>query len=176
MITRRKERQSSRLVFSGCLALLSLTLACRPQAPPDTRAADESALKDLDAQWSKAAAAKDLESTVSYYAEDAALMPPNAPIATGAEAIRSVWKNMIGSPGFAVDWKATRTEVARSADLAYLIGTYELTVNDASGKPVNDRGKYVEVWRKQPDGKWKTVADMFNSDLPLPAPPEKKKK
>jgi len=170
MITHREERQRSILIFAGCLALLSFTVACQ-QA--DTRAADESALKDLDAQWSKAAAAKDVESTVSYYADDAVLMPPNAPIATGV-AIRDFWKSMIASPGFAGGWKATKAEVARSGDLAYLTGTYELTENDASGKPVNDRGKYVEVWKKQADGKWKAMADIFNSDLPLPAPAEKK--
>ena len=174
MITHQQERQRSALAFAGCLALLSFTLACQPQAPPDTRAADESAVRDLDAQWSKAAAAKDAESAVSYYAEDAALMPPNAPIATGKEAIRVFWKSLVASPGFTVGWKATKAEVARSGDLAYLIGTYELTVNDASGKPVNDRGKYIEVWRKQADGKWKAVADMFNSDLAAPAPPGKK--
>ena len=37
-----------------------------------------------------------------------------------------------------------------------------------------DRGKYLEVWKKQADGKWKVVADMFNSDLPLAPPAEKK--
>jgi uncharacterized protein (TIGR02246 family) len=166
MIIHREDGQRSRLVLAGCLALLSFTVACQ-QA--DTRAADESALKDLDAQWSKAAAAKDLETTVSYYADDAVLMPPNAPVAAGA-AIRDFWKSMIASPGFAGGWKVTKAEVARSGDLAYLTGTYEMTENDASGKPVNDRGKYVEVWKKQADGKWKVVADMFNSDLPLPTP------
>ena len=175
MISHHEERQRCRLVFAGCLALLSFTLACQPQAPPDTRAGDESALRDLDAQWSKAAAAKDAEGAASYYAEDAAVMPPNAPIAAGKEAIRGFWKGMVASPGFAVGWKATKAEVARSGDLACLIGTYELTLNDASGKPVNERGKYVEVWKKQADGKWKVAADIFNSDLPLPAPPEKKK-
>ena len=40
-------------------------------------------------------------------------------------------------------------------------------VNDPQGKPVNDRGKYVVVWKKQSDGNWKAVADIINSDLPL---------
>jgi len=85
-----------RLVFAGCLALFSFTVACQ-QA--DSRAVDENALKDLDAQWSKAASAKDVESTLSYYADDAVLMPPNAPVAAGA-AIRGYWKSMLASPGF----------------------------------------------------------------------------
>jgi ketosteroid isomerase-like protein len=59
-------------------------------------------------------------------------------------------------------------EVAKSGDLACLSGAYELTVNDASGKPVNDHGKYVEVWEKQSDGKWKCGTDIWNSDLPAP--------
>jgi ketosteroid isomerase-like protein len=44
-----------------------------------------------------------------------------------------------------------------------------MTVKDAKGKSVPDRGKLIEVFRKQADGSWKTVADMFNSDLPAPA-------
>ncbi len=35
-----------------------------------------------------------------------------------------------------------------------------------------DRGKAVLVWKKQADENWKAVADIFNSDLPLPAPAE----
>ena len=56
-----------------------------------------------------------------------------------------------------------------------MIGTYEMTINDANGNPVNGRGKYTEVWRKQADRKWIVVADMFNSDLPLPMAPERKR-
>ncbi len=165
---------SSKLAFCGCLALLLLASACSQQTPADTRAADESAIRDLDAQWSNAAAANDLERTVSYYADDASLLPPNAPIATGKQAIRAAWASMLG-PDVAVSWQVSKVEVARSGDLAYSIGAYQLTMKDPQGKPVTDRGKLVEVWKKQADGKWKTVADIFNSDLPQPAPPEKKK-
>lgn len=59
------------------------------------------ALRDLDDQWSKAAGAKDLEKTVSYYAEGAIVMPPNAPGAKTKEAIRSAWKELLATPGAA---------------------------------------------------------------------------
>jgi ketosteroid isomerase-like protein len=135
----------------------------------------EQALRDLDDQWSKVAGAKDLDKTVSYYAEGAIVMPPNAPSAT-TEAIRSAWKDLLASPGTAISWKTTKVEVAQSGDIGYSSGTYEFTMNDATGKPVNDRGKYLEVWKKQVDGKWKCVMDTWNSDLPAsaPAPAEKK--
>jgi uncharacterized protein (TIGR02246 family) len=140
-------------------------------------AADEQPLRDLDAQWSKAAEAKDLDKTVSYYADDAIVMPPNASAATTKEAIRSAWKEMLTTPGAAISWKATKVEVAQGGDLAYVSGTYEETMTDASGQSVKDHGKYVEIFKKQADGTWKVVADIWNSDLPASAPaaPERKR-
>ena len=161
----------TKLVLAGCLALLSFTIVC-PARAADTKI--EQALRDADAQWSAAAGAKDLDKTISYYSTDAVVMPPNAASATTKEAIRKVWGDLLASPGLVISWKATKVEVAKSGDLACLSGTYELTMNDASGKPVNDRGKYVEVWEKQADGTWKCGADIWNSDLPVPAPSEKK--
>ena len=154
------------LVLSICFALLSFAFAGTASAG-DMKI--EQALRDLDAQWSAAAAAKDLDKTVSYYSEDAIVMPPNVPRATTKEAIRSAWKEVLTSPGAAISWKATKVEVAKSGDLACVSGTYEETTTDASGKPVKDRGKYVEVWEKQADGKWKCGADAWNSDLPASA-------
>jgi ketosteroid isomerase-like protein len=51
-----------------------------------------------------------------------------------------------------------------------------MSMNDPSGKPVNDHGKYVEVPEKQADGKWKCGTDIWNSDLPASTvtPAEKK--
>ena len=97
------------------------------------------------------------------------MLPPNATRAATNETIRNVWKELLATPALAISWKAIKVELSQSADMAYVSGTYELTMNDAAGQPVNDRGKYLEVWKKQPDGKWKCGADMWNSDLPIPA-------
>ena len=115
---------------------------------------------------------------MSYYTDDASLLPPNAPIATGKQAIRAVWASSLLSPDAAVSWEVTKAEVARSGELAYVVGVYQITPKNPKGKALEDRGKLVEVWKKQADGKWKVVADIFNSDVPSPAPPppaEKKK-
>jgi ketosteroid isomerase-like protein len=77
---------------------------------------------------------------------------------------------MYQTPGFSLNWQPVKVEVAQSGDLGYTYGTYQLTMNDPAGNPVTDRGKYITVWKKQADGSWKSVADMFNSDLPPPAP------
>ena len=134
----------------------------------DTKA--EQSLRDTDAAWSKAAASKDLDKTLSYYSDDATVLPPNTSAATTKEAIRKIWQDMLASPGLVISWKATKVEVAKSGDLGFVSGTYELTMNDATEKPVTDKGKYVEVWEKKADGKWKCGTDTWNSDLPASAP------
>jgi uncharacterized protein (TIGR02246 family) len=134
---------------------------------------DPAELRKLDEQWSAAAAKNDLEATLSFYADDAVVLPGNAPIATDKKAIREIWAGMLG-PGTAVSWKVTKAEVAKSGELGYLYGTYELTMKDPKGgPPVHDTGKLVEIWKKQADGKWKCIVDTYNSDLPLPATAQK---
>jgi ketosteroid isomerase-like protein len=126
----------------------------------------EQLLRDLDAKWSKAAAAKDVDQTIAFYSDDAIVFPPNATSAATKEAIRNGWKEMLGSPGLAISWQPTKVQVGKAGEMAWVSGTYELTMNDANGKPMNDRGKYLEVWQKQTDGNWKCAADMWNSNLP----------
>jgi ketosteroid isomerase-like protein len=49
-------------------------------------------------------------------------------------------------------------------------------IKDPKGGPtVHDMGKLVEIWKKQPDGKWKCIVDTYNSDLPVSSAPETKK-
>ncbi len=67
----------------AAMTMLFLVVACNVQqrpgpAPLDTRAADERAIRNLSAEWSKAAGARDLEKPLSYYADDASTLPPNA--------------------------------------------------------------------------------------------------
>lgn len=138
--------------------------------------ADEKAVRDADEAWSKAAAAKDLDKTVSFYADDAIVMPPNEAAISDKTKIRNLWKGLLDSLTD-MSWKATRVEMAKSGDMAVLTGTWEMTMKDGT----KDRGKYCEVWEKKADGKWKCGTDMFSSDLPAqaassPAPAAAEKK
>jgi ketosteroid isomerase-like protein len=125
----------------------------------------ERILRGLDAEWSKVAGDKDLERTISYYSDDAIVLPPNATSATTKETIRRAWRDMLASPALSIGWKPGKVRLGKSGEMAWVSGSYELTMNDPSGKPTSDRGKYLEVWEKQADGKWKCTADMWNSDL-----------
>lgn len=72
----------------------ALLLVVMPSATSDSRAIDASAIQALDEQSSAAAARNDLEGTVAFYADDAVLLPPNAPIAHRSE----VDKGILGGP------------------------------------------------------------------------------
>jgi uncharacterized protein (TIGR02246 family) len=157
----------NKYVLARCatLAMLALVSGCNWQTPIDNRAVDAAYIRDLDAQWSKTAAAHDLNGTLSYYSDDAVLLPPNAPVANTKDAIRAIWAELT-APSVAISWQASNVEVAKSGDLAYSTGSYTLAMQDPQGKFISDKGKFMEVWKKQSDGKWKAVADTYNSDLP----------
>ncbi len=158
-----------RIELVCCTSLLLVLGACAPAPPKVDLKAEEEAIRSADVAWAKSAQARDLEATVSYYADNAVLLAPNAPIASDKASIRAGWAAML-VPEMSVAWKDTKIEVAQGGDLAYLVGTYNLDIKDSKGQVTNDRGKLLEVWKKQADGKWKVVADVFNSDLPLTPP------
>jgi len=160
------ERISRLALGATFCVLVVLTIACSRSAPPDSRAVDEAAIRDTDDAWLEAIAAKEVGAIASFYDENASLFAPNAPIVTGREAIRSTLSQLFSSPGFVFTPRTTKVEVARSGDLAYAQGVYDLTIHNPKGVPTADRGKFVVVWKKQADGSWKAVADIFNSDLP----------
>lgn len=155
------ELHSSKLLA----ALFAIAVIGAPAFAQDGhRPPDEKTIRDADAVWSKAAGSKDLEQTVSFYSDDASVLPFNGPIATGKEQIRKTWSHLMSLPGFNLHFAPSKIEVASGGDLAYEVGTFELTANDAQGSPAITPGKYVVVWKKQPKGDWKVAADIFNTD------------
>jgi uncharacterized protein (TIGR02246 family) len=152
----------------GCLLAI---LGCKATPPSAaTQAADEATVRQTDENWSKAAQSNQVDPWVAYYADDAVLLPPNEPKATGKDNIRKEISALLGLPKVAVSWKPEKVEVSQSGDLAYTQGVYELSTTDAHGKATTDHGKTVEIWRKQADGSWKCIVDMWSSSLPAPPP------
>ena len=157
------------MIRMASIVVVGMLVALAGVQGASAQTGDERAIREADAAWSKAAAAKDLEGTLSFMAEDTLEMAPNAPLLTGKAAARKFWGDMFAAPGFAISWQATKAEVSRGGDLGYSIGSYQLSMQDKSGKPMADRGKYVTIWKKQADGSWKVTVDIFNSDMPAAA-------
>jgi uncharacterized protein (TIGR02246 family) len=123
-------------------------------------------IRAADREWMEAFAAGDLDRALAFCAQDCAVLVANAPSAEGPDAIRELFAGWL-KPGLQINWKPAAIEA--SGDLGYSSGTYEMSFRDPTGKTMNDRGKYVIVWKKQRDGSWKVVRDISNSDLPVPA-------
>jgi len=138
--------------------------ACQRHPEPDTRAADEAAIRSAAEAWSKAILAKDLDQTLSFYADDAEYLPANRPTASTPAQRRQVWVEDYALPGFSSTEVTKKIEVARSGDLAYQSGTYVVTTLDSQGRSTQSTGKFIVVWKKQADGHWKAVADIDNAD------------
>ena len=126
--------------------------------------ADELAIRGHVDRWLQLVKAKDAAGIAELYAEDGAVMPPNAPIGKGRTPIQQTWASMMRTPGFDLTFVPEQIVVSSSGDMALDRGTYRLTIAP-DGTTQTDTGKYVVVWRKI-GGEWKAAADIFNSDLP----------
>jgi ketosteroid isomerase-like protein len=126
----------------------------------------EQEIRDHVIAWNEKAARRDVDGCVAYFADDGAFMAPNAPAARGAAAIRQGWVALLALPNLSVAFGPTTVTAAASGDLAYEDGTWSLAFDTPAGRQA-DHGKYIVVWRKR-GREWRVMADIFNSDVPLP--------
>lgn len=156
----------ARMLLMSMLFALVLCLGATVHAQESNSMSETEALMQADRDWSKAAESKNWEAFFDGFADDAVMMAPDAPIADGKAAVRALVQTLIEMPGFTVKWQPTNAFVSESGDLGYTFGTDVMTMNDPDGNLITDNGKYATVWRKDADGTWKVVLDMFNSAEP----------
>ncbi len=146
-----------------CPALLALAmLSCN--RPIDIEVV-RNEVRNADVAWMDAMRSKSADRFMEFLTADATLMPPNEPQVAGPVNIRDWVTHLFAMPGFDVEWEATTVEVAAAGDLAYTSGRYDLKLEMPGGAPMSDTGKYTTVWKKQSDGTWKVVVDIFNSSV-----------
>ncbi len=152
----------------SCMAplLVAGLAACHPNPGPGTAniEAESRSIQSEANAWFEAIAKKDLEKTLSFYAADAQYLSAGRPAASTANERRRLWVEDFATLGFSSDESTTKIEVAGSGDLAYQRGTYVLGAEDGQGKPTKSTGKFVVIWKKQSDGKWKAIVDIDNAD------------
>jgi ketosteroid isomerase-like protein len=124
----------------------------------DRDAADTKALEAGAAKWMDAFNGKDIEAMRSHYAEDAVLLPPDAPAIFGRDAVLATMQEMFAS-GLSIELEDLEIKV--EDDLGYKAGRYRLLSEDGS---LVDRGKYIEIWNKV-DGAWVLHRNIWNSSV-----------
>lgn len=144
-------------------AILILVAGCGPKtnAPGDV-----AAIKAMTSAWTQASNAGDATALAELYADNAVRIKENAPSDVGKDAILS------GLRTYYDMYSAKEADVVEDAqvvgDFAFARGTY---ANKATPKVpgvavIDDKGKWVSIYRRQPGGSWKMVADIWNTDLP----------
>ena len=112
--------------------------------------------------WLKAFNSGDAAGVAAMYTDDARLLPPNADILHGRSAVEPYVKDFVAT-GAQLDFDLL--DVHETDELCVSVGTYRMKM---PGAP-DDRGKFIEVWKRQGDGSWRIVDDIFNSSVPGPA-------
>ena len=160
-------RHLSLAAMSLAVFLAGCTPAAPPPPPPDTHDADVKAIKDVETAWVQAFATKDAYKIATVYSEDASVFMTDSPIITGIPAIKAALKPIVADKNFAITFASEKVDVAKSGDLGYSQGAYTMTsTSPKTKKAVTEKGKYVTVFKKQADGSWKAVSDIFNADGP----------
>jgi uncharacterized protein (TIGR02246 family) len=151
-------------------AAAALALAGCNATTPDTHDADVKSIGDLEATTQAAWKSHDAAKIAAFYADNAVLMTPGSPATTGKDAISKSAQQMVADPALDLTWHADHIEVAKSGDVAWSRGPYQMTMTDpASHQVVHDHGSYLTTYQKQSDGSWKAVADIATSEVPPPA-------
>jgi ketosteroid isomerase-like protein len=153
-------------LVAAVMALAGCSTTQQPApSPANTLMQNEAAIRETAQEWGKDIVGKNLDATLSFYADDAWVNPQNASIAKTADERRGVWAAFFATPGLSdMQGNITRVEVARSGDLAVEYGTFSMTIDDKQGKPTPVTEKYIVVWKKQADGRWKAIGDIWNTD------------
>jgi ketosteroid isomerase-like protein len=150
------------------VAFLTATIllpTAHPVASASPKATAET-LKQLEAEFMKAAAEKGSAGYMSYYAENAVEVPNGGPLISGKVEIAK-GMGFLDDKNNRLTWSPVGADISASGDLGYTYGTYQFHSKDKDGKPHIDYGKYTSIWKLQKDGSWKVVLDMGNAS---PAP------
>ena len=121
-------------------------------------------LYDLEARFAKDVLERGGAGFAAWFADDGVALGNGAAPLVGKVAIA---KSANWSPkDYQLTWTPSDALMGPSGDMGYTWGHYEGRSKDANGNPVMTGGRYITVWRKQPDGSWKVVLDAGANDAP----------
>ncbi len=125
----------------------------------------EAAVRAITQEWVLACNTKHLDDLLELYASDALVLRSNYPPIRGAAAVREFFFGALDAGLGEVEIDPLRVDVI--GELAYEAGRCKALIPSSTGKRREERGKYLWVLQRQPNGEWKVVADCWSSDLTL---------
>ena len=161
------------MAAAGLLVVMSCAKA--PETPPHDPAADKAAVDAVRNREQAALNAGNIDSLVAVYADDIDMMAPGAPTARGTAAVRDLTTTMLAGGTPSVNYTSSTVEISGDIAIDRYTGTFTMTPK-AGGLAINETIKGLHVLRRQADGSWRIIQDVWNADPPAtpPVPPAKK--
>jgi len=154
------------------IAIASVALGligCASTGTTGSHAADEAAITELNRRYLGAINDGDIATLSSLTTEGHIMIAPGRPPTVGKQANDAANGRAFQMFNIKETW--TPIETVISGDLAYQRGTFTVDATPkAGGNPTHSTGTFLRIYRKQPDGAWRMVRDMFNSDQPPKGP------
>ena len=121
-------------------------------------------LMDLERQFAADVAKGGGKAFASWFAGDAVALSNGQPakLGRGAIAAGANWD----AAAYQLTWTPTAAQMGPSNDMGFTWGHYEGRSKDAHGNPVVVSGRYITVWKKQPDGRWRVALDASTDEPP----------
>lgn len=131
--------------------------------------AERAMIRQRDLEWAAAAGeGRDVDRIVSFWSDDAILLPPGEPPMSGKPAIREFVARTLQQPGYRISWEPIQISLASHGTMAYMFEKNQITMEDSTGTARTTHGKGLSVWRKDADGVWRCVANAWNVDPTAP--------
>ena len=114
---------------------------------------------DADIAFSDMSKEKGMKNAFIEYIDNEGLLlrPDHLPI-KGADAIDFL--SQVDDTAYTLGWVPEGAQIAASGDMGFTYGIYTIEAIDTVFK-----GTYVNIWKKQPDGKWKFVMNSINQGI-----------
>jgi ketosteroid isomerase-like protein len=128
-------------------------------------ASEKTRLLQRDAEWAVAAfEGQDVDLILSFWTDDAVVIPPGLPSVVGKAALRQYVEGSRQIPGFRITWTSSDVTFSPDGQLAYMFSRNEVTMNAQDGTPTTTEGRAVTIWRRESDGEWRCVVDIWNTE------------
>lgn len=143
-------------LFIGLSALISCN------SSDNAKPATTEELSQMNRDFARALNAKDAVAAANCYMEDATILPPNEAPVTGRANIQKYWEGAVAAGAFDVDVATISTN--SHGDIGYEVGRFQMSTKDSTGKVTTERGKYIELLKRDKDGKWRSTHGIWNTD------------
>jgi ketosteroid isomerase-like protein len=124
---------------------------------------ERQALLKRDAEWAALAKeGRDVDRILSYWTDDAVVLPPGLPPVVGKSALREYVEGSLRIPGFSITWSSSDVTLSPDGSLAYMLGDNVVSMDGPDGASHGSKGRAVTIWRKEADGQWRCAVDLWN--------------